>query len=269
MIPNEEMLHKLVYWIKEREQMRIRKEAGGKWPFSEDPVMANNRYTNVHREDDKVTKWLADNWRKPNAELTKWTCLARMVNYIPTLEEIDKDSYHEWGTFDIAETLRERVARGEKTWSSAYMITTCGKKMDKIDYVVNWVSDKAPEVSDYTTCGEAFKKLITVDGLGSFLAGQIIADLKHVKTSRLATSPDFNSFSVPGPGSLRGLSALYGKTITPPLYANAIWVAWDHVEPLLPPELQDLSMQDLQNSFCEFSKYVRGYGRNRYGHQGK
>lgn len=268
MVPNHGMLQKLVYWIKEREQMRIRKEAGGKWPFSEDPVMANNRYTNVRREDDKVTKWLADNWRYPREDLTKWMCLARMVNYIPTLEEI-KNRVSEWDAPLIQYTINVRIRGGEKTWSSAYMITTCGKKMDKTDYVVNWVSDKAPEVSDYTTCGEAFKKLVTVDGLGSFLAGQIIADLKNTKTSGLASARDFNTFSVPGPGSLRGLSALYGMTITPQLYLNAIWTAWDYVEPLLPPELQDLSMQDLQNCFCEFSKFVRGYGRNKYGHQGK
>ena len=52
-------INEVVYWINEREAMRICKEAGFPYPYSTDPVMAHTRFTNVRREDDKVTKYLA------------------------------------------------------------------------------------------------------------------------------------------------------------------------------------------------------------------
>jgi hypothetical protein len=253
----------LVYWITEREAMRQHKEAGLPWPHSPNSIMANNRYTNVRREDDKVTKWLALNWRKAGPDLTKIMCFARMVNYIPTFEEIGR--LVKWEPDRLAEVLWERIDRGEKTWSSAYMITTCGKKMDKVEYVVDFVCDNVPEVTDAGTCAEAYDRLRTVDGLGSFLAGQIVADLKNTDGIRLRRATDWYTFSVPGPGSLRGLSVFFGTSVTPAGYNMAIAKAWQLVQPHLSKDLQMLSMQDFQNCLCEFSKFMRGYSRNKYG----
>ena len=258
------LVKEMVYWITERENMRVRKEAGGTWPFSTDPKMANNRYTNVRREDDKVTKWIAENMRYPRENLSKWMCLARMFNYIPSLLDI-KNSVPEWDVTAIVEVLDRRIEAKQKTWSSAYMITTCGKRMNKVDYVVDHVSDRVPDVEDKQTCEEAYYKLLTVDGLGSFLAGQIIADLKNTSGVGLFSAPDKQRFSVPGPGSLRGLTYFYGASVTVTGYNAAIERAWQLVKPELPIELQDLSMSDFQNCFCEFGKFMRGYGRNRYG----
>jgi hypothetical protein len=258
----EPLVMTMTYWILERENMRIRKEVGGRWPFSTDPTMANSRYTNVRREDDKVTKWLAENWRRPDPELTKWMCLARMVNYIPTLEHIPRDA--PWNTEAITDVIDELVCTGGKVWSSAYMITTCGKKMNKVDYVVDHVCSRVPEVVECGTLAAAYKKLRTVDGLGSFLAGQILADLKNTKGVGLYDAPDWHSFSVPGPGSLRGLSMFFDRPVTAASYQAWITHAWDLVRPGLPSNLQDLSMQDFQNCFCEFSKYMRGWSRNVY-----
>ncbi len=56
----------LAYWITERYAMKVRKESGVKPTmkagWSNDPNMGTVRYCNVHREDDKVTQWLAENW---------------------------------------------------------------------------------------------------------------------------------------------------------------------------------------------------------------
>lgn len=258
---------KLVYWMVERELMRMRKEAGGPPPYSRDPNMAYVRYTNVHREDDKVTRWLdANGWRHNVPELPQRLTLARMVNYIPTLEEL---SVH---GADPLEVLRERADRGEKVWSSAYTITTCGKQMAKEEYVVRHVyagvAALGPLPSTVATLKQAHIWLMQVDGLGSFLAAQIVADMKNTQGHQLASASDWHSWSAPGPGSLKGLSAFWGKSITPSHYDTAIVQAWQLVRPLLPQDLRKLSMQDFQNCLCEFSKYIRvlsgGKARNRY-----
>lgn len=261
----QKMKESVAYWITEREAMRKHKEAGGTWPHSKDPLMANNRYTNVHREDDKVTIWLRENWREVYCEsqnLTKAMCLARMVNYIPSLVCIPFPD--PWNTKEISSVLDNLVSSGGKVWSSAYMITTCGKRMNKVDYVVRHVSANCPEVTECKTLAEAYKKLRAVDGLGSFLAAQIIADLKNTQTTELGSAPDWSSWSAPGPGSLRGLSYYYEQPITSTTYHKAIKQASEDILPLLPADLRSIHMQDLQNVFCEFSKYKRGYGKNKY-----
>src|SRR5215204_698940 len=83
----------LRYWINEREYMRIKRfdptyDGPDGPPWSEDPAMANVRYCNVRREEDKVTKWVAENWRNNHADsprLTLAMVLARMVNWPDTL----------------------------------------------------------------------------------------------------------------------------------------------------------------------------------------
>lgn len=59
---------KLFAWIKERYAIKVRREAGQSWPWSDDPIFQENFFCNVHREDDKVTQWVRNNWRNPHAE---------------------------------------------------------------------------------------------------------------------------------------------------------------------------------------------------------
>lgn len=275
----------LVYWITEREAMRVRREpTGGKTPapagtwkygWSDDPHMGLVRYCNVRREDDKVTRWLAQHWR-PDHHAVWEIVLARMVNYIPTLEAIE--GVGNWQLDAIERIIKKRRSDGEKIWTSAYTISTCGKAMDKVDYmlgVVQKVRNIWGDCGDFRkgdnhmpTLAEVHKKLTKVDGLGSFLAAQVVADLKNVRSHILARAPDWHTWSAHGPGSLKGLSEYFGAPITPKGYDRAIAVCWNETKSCLPAHLQDLHMQDFQNCMCEFSKYMRvkrgGHVRNKY-----
>ena len=126
-------IDKVVYWMVTREKMRLRKEAGQEYPFSPDKIMAHTRFTNVRREDDKVTKYLASTeWReKWSEDIVPKLVVSRFVNYIPSLEEVLANG----GWQNSEEVLWERYDRGEKVWGSAYTITTCGRPMDKIAYL--------------------------------------------------------------------------------------------------------------------------------------
>ena len=55
----------MVYWIRERENIRQLKEAGKPKPWSDNPVMQETYFCNVNREDDRVTKWIRQNWTYP------------------------------------------------------------------------------------------------------------------------------------------------------------------------------------------------------------
>lgn len=258
----------VVYWINEREAMRRRKESGQPYPYSKDPVMAHTRFTNVRREDDKVTKYLANSWwrKEWSDDMPYRMTVARFVNYIPSLEEITHLDY-------VEDVLVGRLDNGDKAWGSAYTITTCGRPMGKEEYlcthILPQVAALGPLPCSVQTLKACHNWLMQVDGLGSFLAAQIVADLKNTPGSPLANAPDWHTWSAHGPGSLKGLSWFYGRKIGTREYDDAIRTAWACIKPQLPVELQDLHMQDVQNVFCEVSKFARirenrGVARNKY-----
>src|SRR5437762_946187 len=81
----------LVYWIKEREKIRMLKGAGSVQPWTTDLILATYRFCNVHREDDRVTVWLRQNWREPHAadpDLWFAMVIARHLNLPDSLAEV-------------------------------------------------------------------------------------------------------------------------------------------------------------------------------------
>ena len=92
----------LLYWIHEREAARLRRAAGKSPPWTDDPILQEWSFCNVRREDDRVTRWIATNWRGPKCDdpdLWFAMVLARFVNLPETLAEIDYPVPFIGGTF--------------------------------------------------------------------------------------------------------------------------------------------------------------------------
>jgi hypothetical protein len=248
----------------------MRREEGMKPPWTADKHLQHVRYCNVHREDDKVTKYVRSVAAYSRADVPVYAViLARMVNRISTLQAIETlvRSGH---LFGVSSKLKDMRQHGP-IWGNAYTISTCGKAMDKVDYVINHVVRTVavePE-SAYTTLAAAYKWLTTFDGLGSFLAAQVVADLKNTPGHPLQKAPDWWIWAAPGPGSLRGLTAYFRNPVTPAHFDEAIQVCYDETMPLVQSYVPRIGMQDFQNCLCEFSKWVRqlegdGRARNTY-----
>lgn len=263
----------LAYWISEREGIRLRREQGFPAPWSNDPLMTTVRYCNIRREDDKVTKWLAANWRPQYHEVWQ-ILLARLINNVPTLETL-LPAMH----ISSLEAVRSQLKlRRERTtiFGSAYTVSTNGRSMDKVNYIIDYVVRPAKKwIPTYGPCAsiptlaETCESLCEqLNGVSTFMAGQIIADLKNTEGHPLQHAPDWHTWAAPGPGSLRGLEAYFGRRVPPSGFTAALALCWHEVRPLLPDYAADLHMQDLQNCLCEFSKYMRvkdgGHARNRY-----
>lgn len=228
--------------------------------------MSTVRYCNVHREDDKVTRWLADNWRPKH--YTVWeTVLARMINHIPSLHHIlpmlpDLKA--------VENRLKDLRGLDVKVFTSAYTISTCGQKMDKIDYVMGVVKAAQDEPTPaFGTLAGTHRVLMRVKGLGSFLAAQVVADLKNTPMHPLQTASDWHTWAAWGPGSLRGLEAFYGTPITASQFTDKMLECHALTADLIAPDMPPIHMQDFQNCLCEFSKYMKvkyhnGHVRNRY-----
>lgn len=254
----------LAYWINERENIRVARLAGKPAPWSQDPIFQNVRFCNVHREDDTVTRWIRKNWNKPDDPAWKFV-LGRMINlpgslgYIRILPTDNPDEL-----VIAREILKASRDMGNKIFTSAYTISTCGQKMDKLDYVFG-VAAAVKKMEDdgntpsYDSLKDCAEDLACVNGLGTFLAGQVIADMKNTVGHPLARAPDWWSWSAPGPGSLRGLSWYFRGNGDEPrlaLYQSEIKTAYSEVVGLI-PSVGRMHMQDLQNCFCEISKYLK------------
>ena len=101
-------------------------------------------------------------------------------------------------------------------------------------------------------------QLTMYNGMGNFIAAQVVADLKHFDKHLLRAS-DHAKFAAPGPGSIRGLSVIEGRTIK---QADEFRLALARLDEKIAPMVKAAGMplvdrQDLQNCLCEYSKYMR------------
>lgn len=245
---NYENVDLLCYWINEREEVRKAKEAGCPREWSEDPIFQQYHFCNVHREDDRGTKELHALCRELNVTcplLPEFYTAARLFN-MPASTRV----YWTQGV-DALKCYRDQ---GSKIFHVAYVVSTCGQRMDKIDYVNRVVRDVRNLFVPRNTCRAAFDALRTVDGLGSFLAGQVVADLKN--DQYLEGCHDCRSFAVMGPGSKKGMDFLIADGETPTTERNfhSRLLYLDHV---IGGQVTPMDAQDLQNCLCEFSKFMR------------
>ena len=84
-------MNPLVAWVKERESIRKKKEAGESPPYTNDPILRVYRFCNAFREDDAVTRWIFEHWLKPNKnDPDVWFAMtvARHLNLPGTLSEL-------------------------------------------------------------------------------------------------------------------------------------------------------------------------------------
>ena len=280
--PTVKSLKAFSAFVHERHRIYIRKEAGQPKPWTKDPVLQAFRFTNVYRELDTVTAWVRENWREPNAEhpdLWFAMAVARLINWPVTLAEIGFPSA--WSARagarmnDVVTRLKDR---GEKTFTSAYIINqavTGGYGMSKAEYLATvvfpdlWKRREFIRPREGDHLAEFHERLMTGYGMGSFLAAQVVADLKH--TLPLKNAPDWHTWAASGPGSRRGLNILLGQDPATNM-KESLWrstlqaVQGDfnlHHRDILVLG-SPLDAQDLQNCLCEYSKYTRGYSRQRY-----
>lgn len=269
----------LFHWITEREKCREGNEAQLPKPWSSDPILQNYRFCNVRREDDKVTKWIKDNWRDkypnhPNMVLAM--VVARTVNWPDTLNDIKfpnwpRGSCRTW--FEDARTaMKIRRTVGRKVWTGAYLVSTNGHSMDKVDYIIDrvWLPIyercRNPHLGE--SLGSYHLELTKYDGMGSFMAAQVIADLKH--TSFLNTAPDWHTWSAVGPGSRRGINRYQGHKLEAAISTTTYYQAIVGLQYAIRQNTGlDLHAQDVQNCMCEYDKYCRvklneGYPRSLY-----
>jgi hypothetical protein len=263
---NQAALDTLIYWIQERESMRFKKEISREpRPWTKDPYMATYRWCNVHRENDRVTRWIAENWRDNHLRdpyLAISMAIARLVNWPETLDELGypKGGWSPEYRSHFIHVINQRQKSGAKAWTGAYMVTGGYSKGGEtkeqiIARVIDGIAPKAAEVAPGMSLAEAANTLLS-PGLGSFLVGQVIADLKY--TPLLDDAADWYTWCTPGPGSTIGLNFIHNRERRVVLNQTNFMNEVNEVREYIDNKLgMVLHAQDTQNCLCEFHKYWR------------
>lgn len=257
----------LAHFITQRHIAFMWRKHGG--PAPTDPILTTYRFCNLSRALDAGTIALWKLYRDvPLGRLPFVVLVARCVNHADTLQELlasgALDAPYSGATARIV--LDARLKRGVPIRSQAYMATTHGQAVPWGEFYAEDIWQNAYEqrklLQTHTSTLSLYAHhLRQIRGIGSFIGGQIIADLKAHMPWMMAL-PDHDDFAVPGPGSKRGY-ALLKSDLT--WHATVIQVRdWANRILMSLGASYTLDAQDAQNVLCEFEKYMRVVNGGKY-----
>lgn len=268
-----------VAFVVERHKIWQARQAGLPQPWTDDPILARRKFTNVFRVLDPGSQFVLTDIDEP--ELDERDTLARLVLYrytnrpatwqhigdemggYPTADQMGED---------LIQVFREYRDSGNQVFSGAYIILPQPGVVgtDKCEDVVNLartvVDDVFPEWDFATSQEDRFDLLLRNKGVGKFLAMQILTDWGYTHHG----SDVENEFVICGPGADAGARELDRLTVGDKWPAKGValevleW-CWEaiYAHPGCPTVglsggmLRRPSAMDVQNTLCEFSKYAR------------
>jgi hypothetical protein len=266
-------------FVIERHRVWERRQAGLPGPWTEDPVLAGRKFTNMFRVLDHGSQFVVRELLYGPDEIEPEDALARCFLYRYNNRPEPWEYFYQMnGRYPYAADLddgtvlhgwREYKATGQPLFGNAYKMF-CGpenKGSDRLTWAVEAARIYAGLSSPlsirpaFTAAGslqERLDVLRTVPRCANFMAMQIVTDLGYLYPQ------DENELVLAGPGCIVG-----AKHVAPswPTLKVIEW-AWDHWQtaneapqlPLPDGRTRRLSLMDVQNSFCEFGKYVRWMG---------
>ena len=249
-------------FVSRRHEIWEARQAGRPQPWTEDPVLASRKFTNVFRVLDPGSQFIfeLDNDDPDPHDIITRLVLYRITN-LPSTWEFVRAAIGRYPTVeDILEmhplvgALKAYRDAGNKVFSGAYIIIPePGTANDKIEGAVRvtrrFVTDALPDFMIAQTQEQRFQALSSTPGIGKFLAMQVLTDWGYLQLE----NPE-GGFIVAGPGARRGaahLSELPAEEVIEIL--TSMWEnrgdvnVFDHTP----------SLMDVQNTLCEFSKYHR------------
>lgn len=272
------------YWVKERWAVLQRRLKGLPKPWTDDEILQTCFFCNVRRRDDKTTVWIEDWYRKahvdhggtlaPEAFLLA-AVLARQINWPDCLATVGFP--YPWEPEEVRLAIEARKSRGEKCYSNAYVVSANhgprGREKQEKEYqTVYLVCDPIAKaidagfILDMGTMEGCWRQIQKFPGLASFMAGQVVADL------RLALPyddcwADKDTWAPVGPGSSRGVCLYFDLPLTENLKQEQWKPYFDDIVreaharqkspsegKFMPHEVEGI---DWQNCLCEFFKYER------------
>lgn len=289
-------------YARERHNVYLKRTAGEPRPWTDDPIIATCRFTNVYRELDKTTVWFKNQVREPlrsRPEVLLATVLFRWLNRITTGEALFLQTFIT-DEGDVHTAFEKYLIDGNLAHLKYAILAYCGDGpyvtgafiintptgMTKLDGVL-WAFDQFAKRSNWREVAISMLKDIIVPGeskhsmegihewlkqfprLGDFMSYEVVCDLRF--TGLLDHAPDINTWANPGPGAKRGLSYLLGgarKVVPPEVKSRGQQIELMRNLLEIAPQYgwTDWEMREVEHTLCEFAKYqmvLRGEGKTK------
>jgi len=276
-------------FVAERHRIWEKRQAGEPQPWTDHPILAAYKFTNVFRVLDYGSQFLLEELYDPELDprdllmrfflyrhtgrVEVWEYLRLMLGDYPTVTTLMEalTAMKEYRGDGTTKTLKSHAATPHKiertktnfarpVFTGAYLVfpqsdTPGTDKLDSIFALTRRLfhpespQDVVWDFLDATTQAERFQVLRRNKGVADFMSMQILTDWGYTTEFRE------DEFVVCGPGAVKGAKALGWAN---PQQAH-LW-AVDAVRAL--PDVPLLagrppSWMDVQNCMCEFSKFVR------------
>lgn len=258
------MITHYVDFVRQRHLAWQNRMAGLPQPWCEDSIIQRKKFTNVFRILDPGTQFvLTDLAMGGDIE----DILARIFLYRHTNRVDAWRAYEDQvGRYPYVDELHQLedfwLARKIPVFNGAYNIypQSAEKGTNKITSVVRLThqlfneGDLGEQLLELQTVGGRVAALTLVPGVGDFMAMQIATDIGYVLGS------DENEYILPGPGAIRGAKHTYPhkRPVDTIRDLTDFWSTVGDVFITLPNGTRRYpSLMDVQNTLCEFSKYVR------------
>ena len=281
----------------ERHAIYLRRQRGDKWPWTDDEILQQYKFTNVYRELDAGTWWLRVNIREPyknDPELFFNIAMYRRYNRIECAEHLGY--IHHYDAIKVENDIEDFKAKGNRVFTSAYM--TCAGIRDKdgtlsrskVHQIFNigfgdlWEKRREVEPVPGDTLESAFDRFLAahIPSFGPFIVYEVISDLRW--TRYLENASDTMTWANTGPGAARGIGRILGYSVKwhedEISYADfvkqrseyngkefmlaAMRALLDASPRYLADWMESMEMRDIEHSLCEYDKYMRaklGEGR--------
>jgi len=225
-------------------------------------VLTNRKFTNMFRVLDPGSQFVFDLdaedpvtviarlvfYRVTNLPST-WYAIRAAHGRYPTAQDFIHNAAH---LFQILDAHRNA---GNRVFSGAYIIVPePGTANDKVGgalrLTTTFIREKASAFIGAHSPEERFAVLRSTPGLGKFLSMQILTDWDYLQEKE----PDL-SFIVAGPGAIRGAALIDPNAKSEDVIYDLAFDWLEHETVTLAG--RSLTVMDVQNTLCEFSKYAK------------
>ncbi|RRA98619.1 nucleotide kinase domain-containing protein [Larkinella rosea] len=243
-------------------------------PWTDDPAIRDNRFTNIFRASDRVSQYLIDLQYNEQeiAQIFFKTILFKIFNKIETYRylerELGKVDSISFSLEKYDELLTLRMASQRPIYSAAYIMPSAGrvfgykfKHTNHLALLAKMMKDKAyNKIVETKSLEEVYKILLSYPSFGNFLAFQYTIDLNYSSIINFSEM----DFVVAGPGAKSGINKCFDH-LGDYTYEDVIKLMVESQEEecerleLELPTLwgRRLQLIDCQNLFCEVDKYLR------------
>lgn len=262
--------------VKRQDLFFHRREEPGASTWTDDPILAKHKFTNVYRASDRVSQYLIRNviYSGDNSpeEVFFRIILFKLFNKIETWEllqsQLGEITWRDYGFKKFDAILTKAMENKATIYSAAYIMASgrsafghAKKHRNHLSLLEKMMADRLPDrIKQAPSMQTVFETLRDQPAIGDFLAYQYAIDLNYSELTNFSE----NDFVMPGPGALRGIAKCFSDTgsLSP---TEIIRYITDHQDQELEKRGLDfktlwgrpLHLIDVQNLCCEVDKYAR------------